>query len=446
MKKLSIATFIIICTTTLFAQQELNLHLMRGLWQANRTNPAILPTNKLTIGLPNIYNRLYITGATYDDLVSEDENGEPTLTVDVAIAELEADNDIRESLQLETLSFGIQLGDFHASIYHALKFDAYINYPQTLPQLIWQGNAQFIGQEIDISHDLQISGYNEIGLGLGYQLAPNVTVGGRIKFLSGLGDASTKRNQLAVYTDEETYQLQMTADYLLNSSNFVRYNSLRNLELDFNLGEFGMEGFFSENFGLAFDLGARFQTEKWDFALSAIDLGSIDWNSNAGNYAIDGVYEYTGLDIARDFLEDERTLDNALDTLEQIFVIDETRNSYSTRLPAKFYLSASYQLNSRWRLGGAIYTESYRERSFPGVAVSAQYQLSPIFSVGGSYTISGDAYNNLGLNGILNLGSFQLFAVTDNMPAVIRPGASHHFNARVGLNLIFFKKGEGAEN
>jgi len=446
MKKLLTAAFIIICTTTLFAQQEMNLHLMRGLWQANRTNPAILPSNKITIGLPNIYNRLYITGATYDDLVTEDESGESTLTVDVAIAELEADNDIRESLQLETLSFGIQLGDFHASIYHALKFDAYINYPQTLPQLIWQGNAQFIGQEVDISHDLQISGYNEIGLGLGYQLAPNFTVGGRVKFLSGLGDASTERNQLSVFTNDETYQLQMTADYVLNSSNFVRYNSLRDLELDFNLGEFGMEGLFSENFGLAFDLGARFQTEKWDFAISAIDLGSIDWKSKPGNYAIEGVYEYTGLDIARDFLEDDRTLDNALDTLEQIFAIDETNNSYSTRLPAKFYLSASYQLNPKWRLGGAIFSEAYRERSFPGIAVSAQYELSPIFSVGGSYTISDDTYNNLGLNGILNLGPFQLFAVTDNILAVVRPGVSHHFNARVGVNLIFFAKSESTED
>jgi len=440
MKKIPITGLLIFGALSLFAQQEMTLHLMRELWQANRTNPAILPANKITIGLPNIYNRLHITGATYDDLVGENANGESTLTVDLAIAELEDDNDLRESLQLETLSLGLRLGNWHASVYHALKFDAYLNYPKTLPQLIWQGNAQFIGQDVAIDHDVQIFGYNEIGLGLGVELSPKFTLGGRAKLLSGVGDASTERTQLSVYTDEETYQLAMTADYLLNSTSFVRYNNFRDLELDFDLGEFGMENFFSENFGMAFDIGARFRTEKWDIAASAIDLGNITWRDEARNYAINGIYEYTGLDVAKAFLEDSITLNNALDTLEQIFQIDETSNEYSTRLPAKFYLSVAYQLNPKLRLGGAVFSEFYRDRNFPGVALSAQYQLSPTFSLGGSYTISAETYNNLGLNGILNLGPFQLFAVTDNIPAVFRPGNSHHFSARVGLNLIFFAK------
>lgn len=412
---------------------------MRNLWQANRTNPALLPQSKVTIGLPNIYNRLYITGTTYEDLIGTNENGESTLTINEAIAQLNDENDLRESLSLETVSLGLQLGKLHASIYHAIKFDAYLQYPKTLPQLIWQGNAQFIGQDVQIGHNVQITGYHELGLGLGFQPTEHLTIGGRLKLLSGIGDASTERTSLSVYTDEDIYQLTLTADYLLNSSSFVRYNSFKDLELDFNLGKFELDKFFSGNFGIGFDLGVRYQTEKWDVAISAADIGSITWKDDAHNYELKGIYDYAGLDIAQAFLEDSISLETALDTLEEIFMIAETTNSYTTKLPAKFYLSTSFAMSEKWQLGAAFFIESYREKVFPTFTLATQHQLSNLLSLGASYSISDGTYNNVGLNAIVNLGPLQIFGVTDNIIAVFQPDKSHHLNARVGLNLLLFQ-------
>ncbi|MDX1942367.1 MAG: hypothetical protein SFU99_17515, partial [Saprospiraceae bacterium] len=85
MKKILIHFILIISVLSLNAQEELGTHLLRGVWQANKTNPALLPEGRFVIGLPGVYNNLNITNITYNDLVVKDENGETVLDIDNAI-------------------------------------------------------------------------------------------------------------------------------------------------------------------------------------------------------------------------------------------------------------------------------------------------------------------------------------------------------------------------
>ncbi|MDX1942977.1 MAG: DUF5723 family protein, partial [Saprospiraceae bacterium] len=345
---------------------------------------------------------------------------------------------IRENLELETLSLGIRFGKTFLSIGHSVKFNAFLDYPKTLPQLIWQGNAQFLGQNVDFSSDLQLFGYNEFYLGAAFQITENLSIGGRAKWLSGFGDISTDRQKLNLYTNDEAYQLALDADFRLNSTGSIHYNGFRDLTVSYDFASFKGDQLFNQNNGVAFDMGAHLKLGNLDFAASVLDVGGkINWEEDVQNYSLNGIYEYKGLDVAQDLLEDETNLGNALDTLLEIYDFVETNNTYSTQLPLRYYFSGSYQLNETWRFGGLFYNETYRNESFPAVAVGANIQLFKWFNAGASYAFRSERFDNFGVNTNMQFGPIQIITMTDNLLSALRPKDSNSANVRVGINLIF---------
>lgn len=437
MKKLLIIIITFIIITPLFAQQELATHLLRDVWQANKTNPAIFPDKRLIIGLPGLYNNLNITNLTYNDLFVE-EGGETFLDMNNVISKLDNDNQIRENLEVETVSVALRLGKFWLSAGHTIKFNAYLDYPKTLPQLVWQGNAQFLGQNVDFSTNMQLFGYNEFAFGAAFPITENITIGGKFKWLSGFGDVSTDRTKLNLLTDSTAYALSLDADFRVNATGSVEYNGLRDVTLDYNFGDFQGDQLFNQNNGVAFDLGIYAKFGKLDIAASVLDIGgTINWEEDVQNFSLNGIYAYKGLDVAKDLLEDSTTINSAIDSLFEIYDFTETNNTYSTKLPMRYYLSATYQLNDTWRFGGVLYSENYRGESFPGVAVSGNMQLFSWLNLGASYAFRSEKFDNLGINATAKLGPLQLFSMTDNIISALRPKDSNSVNVRLGLNLLF---------
>ncbi len=423
------------------AQQELGTHFMQSYWQSTNTNPAFMPDAHIVVGLPGVYNNLLVTNVTFADLLVEDENGNNRIDVSKAIPKLGTDNFIREDLDIETVSVGLRLGNLMLSIGHKLRFNSFINYPKTFPQLVWEGNAQFVGQSVEFSPDLQASAFHEIALGGAYRLG-NFSFGGRVKLLSGVSDVSTDRTQLSLYTSDDVYQLDLDADFRVNTSGALFYNGFDDVVIDFNFGKFETKKFLSKNSGIAFDLGASAQFGKLGIAASVIDIGEITWKDEVKNYSLNGNYEYQGLDIARDVLEDSTDIGSALDTLQAIYEPIETSNSYKTKLPGRVYLSATYRLTEKLQLGGLFYTERFRGENFPAVAVSAQYKLNKFLQFGGIYAFRNDTFDNLGVNAAVSVGPVQIVAATDNILTAFRVKDSNNANARLGINLVFGKKAE----
>lgn len=420
----------------LFAQQELGLHLMQNTWQTATTNPAIVPDQKIVIGLPSIYANHYLTGVNYEDLLGEKDSGNKTLMIGNAIANMKADNFLREQASIETISIGYRLGSIFFSLNHAVKYQAFLNFPKTLPQLIWQGNSQFVGQTIDLSNDLHVTGYNEIGLGIAAQVSNLISVGAKIKLLTGIGDVSTDQTDLSLLTSDDIYQLTLDGNYKINSSSYFNYGGINDFNFQFDFGKINAENIFTSNTGIGLDLGIQVKLEKLNIAFSAIDIGQIKWTENVNNYEFEGPTEYTGLDVVQAFTEGNISLDSALDTLEQVFTIQNTKNSYTTKLPTRLYLSTNYQLNSRWRIGAVVQTEFYRNQIFPAFAVGGNYTLNKFLSLGATYAVINEVYDNFGLNAVLKAGPIQIFATADNVISAFNV-VDNNANARVGVNLLF---------
>lgn len=422
---------------SLFAQQDLSTPFYNKLWQANRINPAFVSDHTFVIGLPGIYNNLLIENITYNDLIVQ-RDGQNIVDVDRGIASLERDNILRENLDLETISLGFKTGKFQFSLGHALRYNAFVNYPKTLPQLIWQGNAQFIGQNVAFGPDLQVNAFHEYSVGIAYEIGSFLTIGAKAKYLSGVADISTARTDLSLSTSEDVYQLQLDADYLINSSGALQYDGFDQLDLDFSFGNVETAQLFSSNNGVAFDLGVQLDLGKLDIGISALDIGGqIDWTEEVRNYSLQGQFEYQGLNVAQGILDSQTDLGNAIDTLREIYNPVETQESYSTELPLRTYLTVGYDLTEKIRLGALFYTETYREETYGALAVNGQWALHSMLRVGATWAYRQQRYDNFGLQAIAKVGPVQVLAATDNIFTAVRPKDSHSANFRLGLNLLF---------
>ena len=426
-------SYLFFSALSVLAQVETSLQLMPEVWQSNRINPALLPSNGLTIGLPSVAGTFYSNQATLNDLLNEDNT---QITLDRAIAVLEADNVLNTNLNVETFSVGFWKGRFHWSLHHSLKADAFFNYPKTLPQIIWQGNEPFIGQTADISHDFQVFSYNEIGIGVGTKISRHLDVGLRVKWLNGLNEVSTSQNQLEVYTDPEIYDLSLLADYNINTSSLLEYNGLQDLSNVVDIEELLREKLFTPNQGVALDLGVKLDVSEFTISASVLDLGYIGWKENVNNYRVKGTFDYTGLDIARDYFDNTLDFSSTVDSLKSILVVQESQNSYRTKLSPKFYISSWYQLRN-WMFGASFFGNLQRENFFPALTVQAQTELGKNLLLGINYNTYNTSYHHVGLNGSLSLGKVQVFVITNDIIGLLSARNSNWVNFRIGMNLRF---------
>ncbi|MEN0006396.1 MAG: DUF5723 family protein [Bacteroidota bacterium] len=424
---------------SLLAQQELGLHFMRDTWQASYTNPALIPTTKFNIGLFGLSNNFLTENITFDQAIRDGEGGKRILDVNAVIDNLDDNsNIIREQLNIETLNLGLSFGRFTLGLGHAIRFHGYMDYPKALPQLIWEGNAQFIGQEVQFAPEVQLTAYNEFAASLALELSPMLTVGGRVKFLTGIADASSSGNDLRLLTDDDIYQLRLNGNYVVNSSGAIDYDGFD--EFTFELNEDSFDEFFSSNTGWAFDLGLNAKFGRLDVAVSLLDIGSITWDENVTNYQVVTPSEFTGIDVAQDILDDSETIGSVIDSLRDQYEVLETSESYSTTLPRRLYLSVGYQFSDVWHFGGLFYNERYREQRFSSFALSANAQLLSWLRLGATYAIRNETFDNLGLNAVVKLGPVQLFATTDNIITAFNLTDSNSSHGRIGLNLAFGRR------
>lgn len=441
MKKKYLFLFFSMLAIQLSAQQDLGIHFMDGVWQSNITNPANVPEHKFVLALPDFYNHARIDNFTYNNVVGTDDQGNTIIDIDNVIDAMGPNNIIRNQADVSTLALGIQINRVFLEVGHSAHFNAYFDYPKELAQVLWQGNAQFIGQTIDIGPDVLMQAYHSFFVGAAGEIAPGVFIGGRFKVLNGVADLSTGNHDIQLLTDEEYYQTRMYADLTLNSTGAINYDGFNSsTQIDFEQGNFNLDQLFANNSGLAIDLGVKMQYNRLILSFSALDLGTITWKDNATNISLQGNFEYKGLDIIKEAILDEASTVEIGDTLEALYDVTETTTSYSTALPAKFYLSAAYALSERTSIGGLAYIERFREKTAPTFGLSINSKLTKFFSVGGLYSFNDQESFRLGANTALRLGPLQIVAATDNLLTAFRLEDSNSANFRVGLNLLFGRK------
>ena len=426
----------------LYAQTDLGTHFMDNSWQSGITNPAWMPKHTFSVGLPNFHNDFSFSGFTVKDLIRASEGGQ--LDIDLLLNKLKADNFFREQLDFRSFFLAYGGDKFSFQVSHGWKLNVFFAFPRTFPELIWKGNAGFIGQEIAFAPDFQANIYRELAAGFVFRASDKVQIGLRSKWLSGLADISVASNQkeLALSTSEDVYQLNMRANYRINHTGRIDYDGIDNFDIDLDRP---LPAGRTDNSGWAIDVGTTIQLEPVTLSVGILDLGRISWKQDAGNLTLQGDYAYEGLDVVEDWLRDGTSSVSVLDTLESVYDFVSSGQDYTTALPTRLYASGRMQLDDRYSVGLLYVHELYRGFHFPYLGISANASWGKVLDAGLVIGYKHGKLNNIGLNTLLKLGPVQLLAATDNLLTLFFPTQSSAYNMRVGMNLVFGKRNVGSK-
>lgn len=413
-------------------QQELNLHFLPDIWQANITNPALLPEKRnIVLALPSVYFNLNTPKFTLSN-ISATENGKTVLRLDSLLRYLDP-TDNRMNLNFETRTLGIAFSHkkWTFSLEHAVKGDGSVLFSRDLVAAAALGNRR--NPLLQIQGNLNLAVYSEIGLGIAYKMGA-LTLGGRAKLLSGIAGTFTERDRLTIKTDTLNYNLQFDTDFSALTFGTDAFSYITTNPLTF-----AKSRIVTANRGLAFDVGATYKIGKLTLAASLIDVGAtIKWQEEAKTYRSKGTSYYRGINGDKLLNLDSLGKTQWQDTLKQIINLQEGNNaSYETALPQKMYLSATLQISKKLTLGGLIYSETRPNDARLGYVLNAQYKIWNIFTLGGSYAARNNKFDNIGLSAVLNLKFIQIYAVTDNALSILQLANAHNANGRIGANVKF---------
>ena len=429
-----------------FSQQELLFHTLPDLLQNTAHNPAVFPKDKkIAVGVGAFsLDAAHSNGLAYQDVFVE-QNGRTILDLGLFIEKLEPENTVFADQRIETVSLGFRLpGNMALQVGHANRLVADITYPKTLAELIWRGNAPYIGQTVEIGPQVNASNWNEWGIGLSKNWG-GLSVGGRIKWLTGAGTLKTDsdRHQMSVYTDPDIYQLTLRTNYVLQSSGFLTAIDTTDLGFDLSFADVNGLSLFTQNAGLAFDLGAQWQLlgNKLTLDIGLLDLGGrIKWDKNAYKFDSQASYTYEGTSIpGRDIIDGNTDIDfdAKLDSLNDIFQFKKTAETFTTKLPLRTYIGGLYQITPQWTAGLTIFHQRNAARNQTAVGGSLRWKPLRWIGLSAMYSANDQSTANIGLGLTLTPGPVQLYFASDNLGNAFSPKNTAAVNFKTGLSLVF---------
>jgi hypothetical protein len=409
------------------AQQDLTIHLMPIIPQASYNNPAFRPTAKLYIGFPmlsSIYIGMGHNAFDFNDVVNKRSDDSLELTFDNVMDKMGKVNYFSTDVMFEMLGFGFKVKKNYFSFSMSTKVSEHLSYPRELLSLAWKGDGQYVGKTADFTGlGLNMSHYYEYALGFARDVKlfdMDFVVGGRLKYLAGLMNVSTKRNTIKLGVAENDFALTAQTDVLLNCSlPQPIYNQLDSNEFN-NKCDYDPRYYFFNplNKGLGIDLGASYKlNNQFSFGASIVDLGYIKWKyrpknitSNVESFTFDGI----NVDNIVNGI-DSTALQNQVDSIKDVFQVSKTENAYSTSLPTKIYLTGVFTLTPNDKVGLLIRNEFFNKRIHPALALSYNKRVLNMLSASISYSMISRSYANIGLGVAVNFGPFEMYLVTDNI-------------------------------
>lgn len=433
----------------LFGQKNFSLYNLQGTPQAVYTNASFIPKSKIYLSLPLGMMNMGVSnsGFSFNDLFTKRSDDSLVINTQEVIDGLDDLNYLNLENSIEFFGLGLKVRDMYLNFNVSSKVQANFIYPKGLLQFALEGNGKnFIGQRASMDGiGINLNAYTEFGFGVSKEINDKLTIGGRLKFLSGIANIITRETRLGIYTDPETYALTIDGFADISSSNISQFYEDTVLSMSAKMKNLQSSILNFDNKGIGLDLGATYKiSDKVSVNASLVDLGTIRWGSNVTSYKTDE-FEYTfeGVNLNEYFAEDQdssnRAIDNLKDTIPKIFNYEENNEAYSTSLYTKFYIGGNYQINKIFNVGGVLLNEFVMGRYRPGISVSGNVALKSWFAATLNYSIYNKTFSNIGVGVSLRGGPIQFYIMTDNVLAFTNILNAKTVNLTGGLS-IFIKE------
>ncbi len=424
-------------------QQNGNLFFARSVPQSIYTNPAFIPHYRTNISVPGVgsfSSSLSNSGFRYNDAIRFQEEGDSLeLTMDRALKALSDKNYLTFTARNDWFHGGITLGKNYLTLNVSDRLRTRFTYPEEFIRLLWEGNGgQFLGERVDLS-DLSLDHvyYREYGAGIARKINEKTTLGVRMKYLQGLQNFRTEKSLLGLHTNEETFGWTVDGEVEANTSGLRKF-----WEGDSSVAPTDVL-FVQGNHGFSTDIGLESQvSDRSTFSLALTDVGFIRWSQNVRNYKSNDVaFTYEGVDLLNVFDDQDTTLENAKETLEDslnnAFTIKERGQEYSTPLTADLRAGFSLDVWKLTTLGAMGRLTFVRGERRGGLTLHFRHHNQEGLWLMGSYSIHDRSADNLGAGISMRIGPVQWHLILNNALAPFRPHKVKSAHIRTGLNLTF---------
>lgn len=431
MKKKLLYLLLAVCLSPILRGQTLTAPLISGSWQSTYHNPAMgrFLEDELTIGLPGIGNDLRLENIGYRSL-REREGGRRILQLEAWADAAGETNEVENLLSTETLGLAYRRGPYTFSFHHRLRTEGEAAYPGSLIGVAARGNAQFIGQTVEIAPRGSIISFQEVALGMSYDINETFTVGARLKYLAGVSDIRTGGNgSLQLTTGEENFALTLDQDYTLHSVGALDYRSLDEPGFRYDPNRLDLGALGGPNTGFGVDLGVTAELDRLRLQLSVTDLlAGIEWREEVTTLRFTGSQTFTGLDVLQDLLRDTVSLAPAVDSLLATYEPERSAEAYHADLQPTVYLGGEYEMTERLVTGGMIVLEDRLGSLQPAVAVTGRYAVRDWLWLGVNAHYRAGLRPGVSFHAYATPGPVRLFAAVDASLVGFRLGAA------LGLN------------
>lgn len=338
----------------------------------------------------------------------------------------EKDNRLNANTTVDIFNVGFRVKSLFVSLDCRVNFDLSYGFSKDFLGFFVRGNGYYSGIDNMANMDSDLDGlvYNEIGIGVQYDINKKLTVGVRPKLLAGILNIETKSAKANIYTDPENYNLiAHSVDFEVNTSSIFKkkvycLDDVSTLFDDFDMSS-SLE--FTKNIGFGIDLGASYKlNDHVGFGASVLDLGFISWKDNM---KLDNHINtpdtlqalFTNLD---DVLNMDVDFESLLDDIvNNVFGNDSLSegDDYTTFLNSRFVLNGYYEINNMARFTGTAQLITKYKMMYPSFTVAYSGEFFKFLNVTTNFTYSSLIGSAVGLGLGFHAGAFNFYAVTDNV-------------------------------
>lgn len=441
MRKQIIILLAIVVSYQVNAQGFLSFYQLRDIVpQTSNFQPAFIPDNSFTLGLPTNVGLTVQGDVKLEELLYK-APGQNDLSINFDVLNgvaLEKNHiDAQVDLNLLHLGFKTKQGGF--SIFANVKANVDFVYNKDLIEFLANGNSNSIGSTLDFTGStIRMDAFQEVGFGYARRfLDDKLVVGARIKLVNGMYHISIKEDaglRLTTSANDFSWQVQVQ-NGIVNTAGLDFFTNSDDYESS-DMISYMMN---NKNSSLAFDIGARYKPFPWLEVEAAVnDIGKINWTEQVRNYnTADTDFTFSGIQLRGENMDTEQAIQ---DSIANKFTSNETQNAFSTTIAKRIYLSASYYLTPNDRFSVLYFKRNALSDMQANYAFAYNHRFNK-FVIGILGSLRGENEFNFGANLGTNIGPVQFYLAMDNALVMNRPEQYSKADFRFGLNLLFgYKK------
>ena len=452
MKKIIISISILLVSLTSIYSQEVHSTYFLNEWSQRHTLNAAFAPEYGYFSLPVLggINLDVNTNMALKTFIFPYQTGyatflHPSVDAQTFINGLSPDNYLRQSLNLNLLSFGFYTKqNSFWSFDITLKENLNVNLPIDLFRFMKLGMASSISNLYDLKN-LSVDQSNIVQVSLGYSRDINsqFRIGANAKILVGLAyekvnyskfDLSLSQNKIELNTAGEA---QIAGSFLsLNTDSVGNYDMQHPV---INASKIQPAGI-----GLAIDLGVTYKPiENLTLAAGINDLGYMKWNAStitrglsSNDVAFSG---FSNVDIGN--LDIKKQADSLITSLSNLakFKPASTVNDISESIPYNIKVSAEYSIfgNPKHDILIGLLFHSYNSKSYSVNELVGALTLKPLswFTLSGTCDILNPDFNRYGVALNISPRWINLYIASDFITPKLNPQYYPIDRARFNLTL-----------